>query len=77
MDVAKAMTHSAAVSFMDNKKKFPDSVTNVRPIAMMPTSAASLIIVLKLNHVRKFGAVTIPATNTNTSTATIKITSGE
>ena len=41
-------------------KKFPDKVTNVRPIAMMPTRAASRIIVLKLNKVRKFGAVTIP-----------------
>ena len=58
--VAKAIMHKAAVSFIDKRKKFPDKVTNVRPIAMMPTRAASRIIVLKLNKVRKFGAVTIP-----------------
>jgi hypothetical protein len=58
--VAKAIIHNAAVSFIDNKKKFPDNVTNVRPIAIIPTRAASRIIVLRLNKVRKFGAVTIP-----------------
>jgi hypothetical protein len=33
---------------MTIKKKFPDKVTNVSPIAIMPYSAASLIIALKL-----------------------------
>ena len=41
-----------AVSLSDSKKKFPDKVTNVQPIAIMPYKAASLIIALKLVIVR-------------------------
>ena len=41
-----------AVSFNDNKKKFPESVTKVSPMAMMPYKAASLMIALKFVIVR-------------------------
>ncbi|MYJ87146.1 MAG: hypothetical protein F4044_05460 [Rhodobacteraceae bacterium] len=58
------MIQSAAVSFIERRKKFPDKVTNVKPIAIIPTSAASLMIVLKLKMVKKFGAVAIPTIKT-------------
>ena len=77
MQVAKAIIAKAAVSFIDNKKKFPDRVTNVSPMAMMPTIAASRMIVLKLKSVKKFGAVAAPIMQTAMKIPTIKITSGE
>jgi hypothetical protein len=50
--MAKVTPHIEAVSLRDSKKKFPDKVTNVKPIAMMPYRAASLMIALKLVMVR-------------------------
>ena len=50
--MAKVTPQIDAVSFKDNKKKLPDRVTNVSPIAMIPYNAASLIIALKFVIVR-------------------------
>ena len=49
---AKETQQIAAVSLRDNKKKFPERVTKVKPIAIMPYKAASLMIVLKLKIVK-------------------------
>ena len=73
----RANAENAAVSFIDSRKKLPDRVTKVRPTAMMPTSAASRMIVFKLNSVRKLGAVTMPKMNTTRNKMTSPITSGE
>ena len=45
--IAKVTPQMEAVSLSDSKKKFPESVTNVKPIAMIPYRAASLMIALK------------------------------
>ena len=77
MQVAKAIMAKAAVSFIDSKKKLPESVTKVRPMAIMPTMAASRMIVLKLNKVRKLGAVAAPMMHTAIKIKTKAITKGE
>ena len=50
--IAKVTPQIDAVSFSESKKKFPESVTKVNPIAIMPYNAASLIIALKFVRVR-------------------------
>ena len=50
--IAKVTPQMEAVSLSDSKKKFPDKVTNVKPIAIIPYKAASRIIALKLVIVR-------------------------
>tara|TARA_X000001036_G_scaffold150646_1_gene143113 strand:+ start:925 stop:1200 length:276 start_codon:yes stop_codon:yes gene_type:complete len=77
IEVANAIIARAAVSFKDSRKKFPERVTNVRPMAIIPTKAASLTIVFKLKYVRKFGAVTIPKINTAKKSTTSPRTKAE
>ena len=75
--VAKQMMDRAAISFIDRRKKFPERVTKVSPIAMMPTSAASRMIVFTLNQVRKSSVKMAPAMNTSRNNPTMAMTSGE
>ena len=67
----------AAISFIDSRKKFPERVTKVRPTPMMPTRAASRMIVFALNRVKKLGVVRAPDKRTTSKNAMRAIVAGE